>query len=192
MAISLFDHEAIRTTEAKAKELRPFVEKLITMARKGTVHARRVVSAELGNRRGARGVLRDREEKELDQGVIEKLFSVIAPRYAERPGGYTRIVRLAERRIGDAGKQVLLQLVEEAPGEGVAPPGASRRERRAARRAAAQAAEAPAETPPAATDDDSEAPAEPPAPEAEASEAEAPEETEATDEDEGGGEKKKD
>ena len=116
MAIALFQHGAIRTTVAKAKELRPFVERLITMARKGTVHARRHVSAELGNRGGQRGglfVVEDGQPKQEERGVLQKLFDEIAPRYADRPGGYTRIIRLAERRLGDAGRQAILQLVEE-------------------------------------------------------------------------------
>jgi large subunit ribosomal protein L17 len=108
MAASLFEHGTIRTTEAKAKEVRRFAEKLITVARQGSLHARRRVVA----------LLRDRvmvnEEGELqDKTVVQKLFDEIAPRYRNRPGGYTRIVRLAERRIGDSGVQVLLQLVEE-------------------------------------------------------------------------------
>ncbi len=141
MAISLLQHGAIRTTVAKAKEIRPFVEKLITMARKNTVHARRVVSAELGNRRGERGLLCEAgeqpgEKEVAEKGILQKLFEEIAPRYAERPGGYTRIIRLSERRIGDAGKQVVLQLVEETSGEddGPADGGRSRRRKRAEKR----------------------------------------------------------
>ncbi len=110
MAISLFQHGAIRTTEVKAKELRAFVEKLITTARQGTLHARRQVISVLGNQ-----PLYDGEGDSLDQTIIQKLFDEIAPRYIDRPGGYTRIIRLAERRIGDAGRQVILQLVEEGP-----------------------------------------------------------------------------
>lgn len=147
MASALFEHGAIRTTTAKAKELRRFVEKLITTAKKGTLHARRLVIAEL----------RDRDVYALDatktdyertgQTIVQKLFSEIAPKYADRPGGYTRIIRLAERRIGDAGEQVILQLVEEtkvAPEEEKASRG-SRRKRRAAKRQ--QAAEASGEAP---------------------------------------------
>jgi large subunit ribosomal protein L17 len=114
MAASLFQHGTIRTTVVKAKELRPFVEKLITVARRGTLNARRQVIA----------ILRDRDihtwdatEKDYileDKTIVQKLFDEIAPRYATRPGGYTRIIRLADRRIGDGGQQVLLQLVEEA------------------------------------------------------------------------------
>lgn len=140
MAIALFQHGAIRTTEAKAKELRPFVEKLITHARKGTLHARRLISAELGNRRGSRGVLMNDDGDPQDKGLLEVLFDDIAPRYADRPGGYTRIIRLAERRLGDAGKQVILQLVEETKATGDEAGGGSRRQRRAAKRHEALAA----------------------------------------------------
>ncbi|HAU36503.1 MAG TPA: 50S ribosomal protein L17 [Phycisphaerales bacterium] len=147
MAASLFQHGAIRTTETKAKELRRFVEKLITIARKGTLHARRRVLAELNDR-----AMADAEGELLDKTVVQKLFGEIAPRYANRPGGYTRIIRLSERRIGDAGTQVLLQLVEEAPAGGEKSSGTSRRRRRATKRheaaaGAAQAEKAPAETP---------------------------------------------
>jgi len=191
MAISLIQHGAIRTTEAKAKELRPFVERLISHARKGTVHARRVVSAELGNRRGDRGVLMDNEGEPTDKGVLDVLFDEIAPRYADRPGGYTRIIRLAERRLGDAGRQVILQLVEETKAEAGGTAAGSRRKRRAAKRheaaAAAEAAaeqvepaEAPAETEPAgeqATEDE-------PAADEQAEQAEQAEPTDETAEDE--------
>ncbi len=167
LAIALFQHGAIRTTEAKAKDLKPFVERLITHARKGTVHARRLVSAELGNRRGERGVLMDKEGNPQSKGVLDVLFDDIAPRYADRPGGYTRIIRLAERRLGDAGRQVILQLVEETgAGGGQGGSRSSRRKRRAAARHEAVAAVGAAE------DEAAEAPAE--APEAEAT-AEAPE-----------------
>jgi len=140
MAASLIQHGTIRTTEAKAKELRRFVEKLISTAREGTLHARRRALAALGHDRD----MFDDEGELLDQTVVQKLFDEIAPRYADRPGGYTRIIRLSERRIGDAGVQVLLQLVEEtaAAPEG-AEAGQSGRRRRAARRR--QAAEAAAQ-----------------------------------------------
>jgi len=110
MAASLFEHGAVKTTITKAKELRPFVERLITIAREGTLHARRRVIALLGDR-----AMADKENPgELaDQTVVQLLFSDVAPRYVDRPGGYTRIIRLPERRIGDGSQQVLLQLVEE-------------------------------------------------------------------------------
>ena len=137
LAASLFQHGAIRTTEAKAKELRRFVEKLITTASKGTLHARRQILAKLGDRQMVD------DEGTLDKkSVVQKLFDEIAPRYADRPGGYTRIIRLSDRRIGDSGKQVLLQLVGETTSHDddssqAAP--TSRRKRRTARRLAAAA-----------------------------------------------------
>ena len=130
MAASLIQHGAIRTTEPKAKELRRFIEKIITTARKNTLHARRQVISALRDR-----AMTNNEGEFEEKTVIQKLFDEVAPRYAARPGGYTRIIRLAERRIGDAGSQVLLQLVEEAKsGEGEAPAKTSRRRRRAAKR----------------------------------------------------------
>ena len=142
MAAALIQHGAIRTTEAKAKQLRRFVEKLITTAKKNTLHARRQVIAELRDRK-----LFDGEGQIAEQSLIQKLFEEVAPRYADRPGGYTRIIRLAERRIGDASKQVLLQLVEEETVKGGGG-GGSRRKKRAAMRqeAAAGAAGTPART----------------------------------------------
>ena len=143
MSASLIQHGAIRTTEAKAKELRRFVEKLITTAKKGTLHARRQVIAAIGDREMA-----DSKGETADKTVVQRLFDEIVPRYANRPGGYTRIIRLADRRIGDSGPQVLLQLVEEAPtGGDQAPKTTSRRRRRATKRLeAAGAADLPEET----------------------------------------------
>lgn len=134
MAASLFEHGAIKTTEAKAKELRRFAEKLITIARQGTLHARRRVIAEMQN--WHRHEFDDNKGRRTRRSktVVDKLFDEIAPRYADRPGGYTRIIRLAERRIGDAGTQVLLQLVEETPTESGKSRGSSRRRQRAAKR----------------------------------------------------------
>ena len=101
-AIALLRHERIETTMPKAKELRPFVERLITIARRGlaagdgagrTLHARRLVLAELP-----------------DKDVVGKLFETLAPRFAERPGGYTRILRVGFRR-GDSAEVALIELV---------------------------------------------------------------------------------
>ncbi len=152
-AAALFQHGAIRTTVAKAKELRRFVEKLITHAKKNTLHARRMVISALGKDRA----MYDAEEEKMDKTVVQMLFDEIAPKYSERPGGYTRIVRLAERRIGDAGEQVIIQLVEEgsASSTSSASKGASRRRRRATKRheaaneAARSGAKAKAQEPPA-------------------------------------------
>jgi len=124
MAQSLFQHGGIRTTEPKAKELRRFVEKIITVARKGTLQARRLVVAEMGDR-----LMADDKGEILEKTVVQKLFDEIAPSYASRDGGYTRIIRLSERRIGDASFQVLMQLVEPTP-----PAAAAEGEARSARR----------------------------------------------------------
>jgi large subunit ribosomal protein L17 len=93
LATSLFRHERIETTTAKAKELRPYAERLITLARKGDVHSRRVAGRKI-----------------QDRAVLGKLFDEIAPRYAERPGGYTRILKLGNRK-GDAAEMSLIELV---------------------------------------------------------------------------------
>jgi large subunit ribosomal protein L17 len=101
-AIALLRHERIETTMPKAKELRPFVERLITIAKRGvaageqagrTLHARRLVLAELP-----------------DKDVVGKLFAEVAPRFAERPGGYTRILRVGFRR-GDSAEVAQVELV---------------------------------------------------------------------------------
>jgi large subunit ribosomal protein L17 len=133
MAASLIEHGAIRTTEAKAKHLKRFVEKLITVAKKGTLHARRQVIARLQDRAIYTYDAKTDDYDREDQTVVQKLFDVIAPRYADRPGGYTRIIHLAERRIGDAGKQVILQLIEDEPSR-AGTGGDSRRSVRAAKR----------------------------------------------------------
>jgi len=112
---SLFEHGKIRTTLPKAKEVRAFAEKLITAARANTLTARRRVIAMLNDRR-----LVDKEQEFTGQTLIQKLFSDIAPKFAGRNGGYTRIIKLSEHRIGDAGSLVLLQLLteESAPVKG--------------------------------------------------------------------------
>lgn len=105
---SLFEHETISTTIEKAKEIKPFAEKLITLAKKGTLAARRRAIAMLGNR----DIVKEENRELVKKGtVIGKLFSDIAPRFLDRPGGYTRIIKLAKRRLGDNGRLVLLQLV---------------------------------------------------------------------------------
>jgi large subunit ribosomal protein L17 len=96
LAVSLFEHEQIRTTEAKAKALRPYAERLITKAKAGSVHDRRQVLA----------VIEDRD-------VVHKLFSDIGPRFAERNGGYTRILKLGPRN-GDGAPMAMIELVEGA------------------------------------------------------------------------------
>ncbi len=108
MVASLFEHERISTTVEKAKEVKPFAEKLITLAKKGTLAARRRAIMMLGNR----NIVSNEDGDVVKTGsVIGKLFSDIAPRYLDRAGGYTRIIRLSKRRLGDNGQLVLLQLV---------------------------------------------------------------------------------
>ena len=95
LARALFEHERIITTLEKAKEVRPFVEKLITLAKKGTLHHRRLALAKLP-----------------DRDIVSKLFSEIGPRFHDRPGGYTRIIKRHERRLGDAGRTAFLELLK--------------------------------------------------------------------------------
>ena len=110
MVASLFEHETISTTPEKAKEVRSFAEKLITLGKKGTLPARRRAIAMLNNR----AIYVEENGKMVKKGtVVGKLFSEIGPRYLERSGGYTRIIKLPKCRLGDGGKLVLLQLVEQ-------------------------------------------------------------------------------
>jgi large subunit ribosomal protein L17 len=106
LAASLIEHGRIRTTEAKAKAVKPIAEQMITLARRGDVHSRRQALAYLRS-----------------QDVVHRLFSEVAPRFAERPGGYTRIVKLGPRP-GDAADMVYLELVDYAPDRATAPAGA--------------------------------------------------------------------
>ena len=105
---SLFEHGKVRTTLPKAKEVRAFAEKLITLARENTVNARRRVTALMQDRR-----LVDEEQEFTGQSVVQKLFTDVAPGFADRQGGYTRIIKLSDYRIGDGGSLVLLQLLTE-------------------------------------------------------------------------------
>lgn len=93
---ALFQHEQLKTTEAKAKEVRGFADQMITLGKRGDLHARRQALAFLGLTR-----------------TVDKVFHVLAPRYAERPGGYTRIIKVGMRK-GDAAPLVQLELVEGA------------------------------------------------------------------------------
>lgn len=114
MVSSLFEHETISTTQEKAKEVRGFAEKMITLAKKGDLAARRRAIALLNNR----AIYAEEDGKMVKKGtVIGKLFSDIAPRYLDRPGGYTRIIKLHKRRLGDGGQLVLLQLVGAGEGK---------------------------------------------------------------------------
>ena len=123
LARALFSEGRIRTTEAKAKRLRPQAERLITFAKRGDVASRRQVLT----------VVRDK-------AVVHKLFAEIAPRFAERQGGYTRILKLGPRP-GDAAPMVLIELVEQGEGErGGDTEDGGRRRRRFGRRSQAEAA----------------------------------------------------
>lgn len=94
MVISLFDHERIRTTKAKAKEIRRTAEKMITRAKVDSVHNRRIVGKDIKN-----------------EAVLAKLFTELGPRYQSRPGGYTRILKLGFRP-NDGSEIVILELVD--------------------------------------------------------------------------------
>lgn len=90
----VIEHERIKTSEAKAKAVKPEVEQLITLAKRGDLHSRRLLLSRLGQ----------------DKFIVHKLVDEIAPRYSERPGGYTRIVKLGPRR-SDSTEMVYLELV---------------------------------------------------------------------------------
>jgi large subunit ribosomal protein L17 len=92
---ALIEHERIITTVEKAKEARRFVEKLITLAKKGTLHARRLCAARLH-----------------DEVAVKKLFDEFGPRFKDRPGGYTRVIKRHERRLGDGGHTAFLELLK--------------------------------------------------------------------------------
>jgi large subunit ribosomal protein L17 len=112
LALALFRHERITTTLEKAKAVRPFVEKLITLAKKGDLHARRLAIARLGPPSQAE-VNPEGEADDDHLKVIQKLFTVIGPRFKDRPGGYTRVIKRAERRLGDGGRTAFLELLKE-------------------------------------------------------------------------------
>ena len=93
MTAQLIIHERVTTTHAKARDVRPYAEKMITKARRGDLHARRLVLAKIS-----------------DNDAVTKLFDEIGPRYADRPGGYTRITKLGPRR-GDGSEMAVIELV---------------------------------------------------------------------------------
>ncbi len=97
MACSLIEHEQIKTTLPKAKELRPYVEKLVTLAKRGDLHARRLVLSRI-----------------RQEAPVKKLFDTIGERYRERPGGYTRVLR-AGFRYGDMAPMAIIEFVERDP-----------------------------------------------------------------------------
>jgi large subunit ribosomal protein L17 len=96
LVADLMRHERLKTTEAKAKEVRPLAEKMITLGKHGTLHARRQAAAYIA-----------------DKDVVKKLFDDIGPRFASRPGGYTRIIKLGPR-LGDGAQMAQLELVERS------------------------------------------------------------------------------
>ena len=100
MAVSLIDHERVITTLAKAKVVKPFVEKMVTLSKKGTLSHRRQAFAELRSK-----------------SAIDKLFDVIGPRFKERTGGYCRILKRSKPRLGDNGQRAILEFVERTPKE---------------------------------------------------------------------------
>jgi large subunit ribosomal protein L17 len=118
MIADLFCHEQLLTTEAKARMLRPAAEKVITLAKRGIVngqenpaaevHARRLAAARISRFR----TYRDEQGNLVDIDVLSKLFDDIAPRFADRPGGYTRLVKVG-KRPGDNANMAVLMLVEE-------------------------------------------------------------------------------
>jgi len=119
LAASLFEHGKITTTEARARRLRPYAEKLITFAKRGDMHARRQVLTVV-----------------TDKGVVHNLFTEIGPAMADRPGGYTRITKIGHRK-GDAAPMAVIELVREEVGTGTSRP--RRRTRRPAAPAVPQA-----------------------------------------------------
>lgn len=132
---ALITHERIITTVPKAKELRPFIEKIITLAKKANavddgsklgrtkaIHYRRLAAARLGPTHGT-GVY-DKENKLVKDGndtVMKKLFNDIGKRYADRPGGYTRILKRIQVRLGDAGATAIIELVKKEDAVAAAP-----------------------------------------------------------------------
>ena len=95
MATSLFRHGRVQTTTAKAKELRPFAERLITLAKRGDLHSRRLAGRKI-----------------QDKDILHSLFDEIGPRFAERAGGYTRVLKLGHRK-GDGAEMAFIELVEQ-------------------------------------------------------------------------------
>jgi large subunit ribosomal protein L17 len=131
LATALFEHGKITTTEAKARRLRPYAERLITFAKRGDLHARREVLTVV-----------------TDKGVVHTLFSEIGPRFATREGGYTRITKIGPRK-GDNAPLAVIELVED---EAIAAPSRRRRPRRAAAAAARTSRPKAEETAPASAE----------------------------------------
>ncbi|MCB9837926.1 MAG: 50S ribosomal protein L17 [Phycisphaeraceae bacterium] len=120
LAAGLIEHGQITTTVHKAKAVQPFVEKLITLAKRGDLHSRRLVIARLRDRvmTGDESAVERNRYGELRKGpkLIKHLFEEVAPRFADRPGGYTRIVKLGKKRIGDKAELCVLQLCGDEDG----------------------------------------------------------------------------
>lgn len=142
MAAGFFEHGQIVTTLPKAKAVQPYVEKLITLAKRGDLHSRRRAITILRDR-----IMCDDEEQitrdrygEVKKGpmLIKHLFEEVAPRFADRPGGYTRIIRLSKNRLGDGSALVALQLVGDESGPEIGGQSSSRRNAKARRRAFAE------------------------------------------------------
>lgn len=131
MLTSLFRHERIRTTKAKALAVRRTAEKMITRSKVDSVHNRRMIGRDI-----------------KDKAILAKMFTEIGPRYQQRPGGYTRVLKLGPRR-GDAAEMVLLELVRDAPETPTKPAGATKRTKKAAK----SKPEAPDRPAPAAAED---------------------------------------
>jgi len=112
LVCSLIKHKRITTTLAKAKAARPVVEKMVTLGKQGTIHARRLATARLHAQGPAVQLTKERRKKWREQeDVVHILFDEIAPAFKERQGGYTRIVRLGERQ-GDAAQRAILEWVD--------------------------------------------------------------------------------
>ena len=126
LVTALLREEKIRTTDPKAKELRRWADRVITLGKAGSLHARRQVL----------GIVQDK-------AVVRKLFDTIAPRFKERPGGYTRIIKIGWRR-GDAAQMSLIELVAGADEAAAGKSGGAKKSRRARRKQPAKKAEAAA------------------------------------------------
>jgi large subunit ribosomal protein L17 len=183
LAVALFQHGQIVTTVTKAKALRPFVERIVTIARRGDLHARRQVAAALGGDRRAfdwiyagKGATQEERERaarlrERAEGffdvpdpasvernrygevrkaprIVKHIVENVAPRFADRPGGYTRIVRLGRHRVGDGTELAVIQFVgnEEGPEIGGRPSGRRRQADRRTSFAARLRKQSPAST----------------------------------------------
>ena len=111
MSMALIRHESIITTFAKAKALRPYFERLVTLARKGDLHSRRLAAARMGPSADAEVVPGDGADAD-HRSVLQKLFQDIGPRFKDRNGGYTRIIKRHQRRLGDASLTAFIELLK--------------------------------------------------------------------------------